>query len=141
MKEIRRSKRLSSKLYTKYVGYLDNIFFRIRKYQLSFNNERNIKNIIKNYFNMYKTINLNIGLIRMYRSINDFEKFIKALYNNTFIINNRYEKYKCYVNIFSKFSNEIKIARENYQYYCNKKYYFLKNILNSDLINLIDNFL
>ena len=40
-----------------------------------------------------------------------------------------------------KLSNEIKISRENYEHYYDNKYYFLKKILNKDVINLIYTFL
>ena len=83
---VRRSKRLSTKLYHKYVDGINKTFKNIKKYQLSCDVETNPINKIKIYFNIYKIINLNIGLIKLYRSKNDFEKFIKAVYKNTFII-------------------------------------------------------
>ena len=53
---VRRSKRLSTKLYHKYVDGINKTFKNIKKYQLSCDVETNPINKIKIYFNIYKIL-------------------------------------------------------------------------------------
>ena len=145
MKETRRSNRLCKKLHSKYNNNVNNIIINIVQNQQIHRYIHSITDKLKNMFNIYRSININIGIFLKYRDKNSVEKLVKSVYKHTFVIKKDVEAFKKYspanVKMYKKLLKEIIIVRAYYENIRYKKFYFFKNKLNDDIISVIDEFL
>lgn len=137
---LRRSLRLSNKLKNKYIDYNNNTISKINKFRNKIICTRRLSKKIKNMFYIYKLININFKSFELYYTVNFFEKLMKSCYNYTFIIMHSIKKCR-HFKFYNKLIKEFYSLRNYYEDCRDKKFYFLKKVLNTDLISLIDTYL